>query len=176
MRMNQLPIPASGASTARLGRRMPPSSHGSSITAERLERTKGSGTISLPHQPETGQGEEVVDLVDAVAELGDHGRQAAGCDRGRLDSEFLANAADDPVDLAGEAVDDPGPQGRLGAAADRAARAPDLDLDELRGALRECVHRDLHSRRNCAAEVLAGGGDDVVIDARAEVDDDTRTV
>src|SRR4051794_11904656 len=38
MRMNQLPMPASGASTARFGRRMPPSSQGSVIMRGRLER------------------------------------------------------------------------------------------------------------------------------------------
>src|SRR3954465_4983652 len=38
MRMNQLPMPASGASTARFWRRTPPSSQGWSITRDRLER------------------------------------------------------------------------------------------------------------------------------------------
>src|SRR3954468_569922 len=177
MRMNQLPIPARGASTARFGRRMPPSSHASSITAERVEPAAStSGPIPFPHEPEASEGEEIVDLVDAVAELGDRGRQATGGDCGRLDSQLLADAAEDAVDLAGEPVDDPGLQGGLRAAADRIARSPDLDLDELRGTLRECIHRDLDSGRDRAAEVLAAGGDDVVVDARAEVDHHTRAL
>src|SRR4051794_9966400 len=79
MRMNQLPIPASGARITRFGRRTPPSSQGWSITPGRLD-----GAVALPDEPEARQGEQVVDLVDPLAEGGNRRRQAAGGDRGCL--------------------------------------------------------------------------------------------
>src|SRR3954454_9166258 len=98
MRMNQLPIPANGASTARFGRRTPPSSQGWSITRVRLVRA-----VALPDESQTGQRQQVVDVVELVAERGDRRRQATGRDRRGLDAELLADAPDYAVDLAREA-------------------------------------------------------------------------
>src|SRR4051812_8986335 len=101
MRMNQLPIPARGARTARFGRRTPPSVQGSVITEERLALA-----VALPHDPQAGKRQQVVDLVDLVAEGRDRARQAAGGDRRCLCVQLLADAPHDSVDLAREAVDD----------------------------------------------------------------------
>src|SRR3954451_335520 len=98
MRMNQLPMPASGARTARFGRRTPPSSQGWSITAERLERA-----VALPYEPQACEREKVVDLVEVVAEGGESRGEPAGRDDGAPVAELVPNAPDDPVDLAREA-------------------------------------------------------------------------
>ena len=83
-------------------------------------------------------------------------------------------AVDDPVDLAREAIDEAGLQAADGRLADHARRLGEVDLDEPRGAREERVHRDLDAGRQHAADVLAGGRDDVEVRRRAEVDDDAR--
>src|SRR4051812_3356363 len=103
MRTNQLPIPASGARIARFGSSTPPMSNGS------VSAGIGNpflGPVALPDQAQSGECEEVVDVVYLVAERCDRGGQAASRDRGRLDAELLADPAEDAVDLTGEAVDD----------------------------------------------------------------------
>src|SRR5260221_4024736 len=102
MRMNQLPMPASGASTARLGRRMPPNSHGSLIwgTGVILTPTGYSGAVALPDEPQARERQLVVDLVELVAEPSDRPSEAAGRDRGRLDSQLFADAAHHAVEPA----------------------------------------------------------------------------
>src|SRR4051794_25723673 len=102
MRMNQLPIPANGASTARFGRRTPPSPQGWSTT-----RVTPVRAGPLPDEAPPGGRQQVVDVVELVAERGDRRRQAAGRDRGGLEAELLGDAPDYAVDLAREAVDDP---------------------------------------------------------------------
>src|SRR3954447_2507288 len=76
MRMNQLPIPASGARIARFGRRTPPSSQGSLITLHRLDGGRWDarvlraalGAVALPDEAQARQGEQVVYLVYSVTE------------------------------------------------------------------------------------------------------------
>src|SRR4051794_8954354 len=132
MRMNQLPIPASGARIARFGRRTPPSSHSDVIgcctsgNASAAPSPLASRPVAFPHEPQPGERQQVVDLVYALAEGRDRRGEAAGRDCGRLGFQLLADAADDAVDLAGEPVDDARPQGRLGTAADRGPRRFDL--------------------------------------------------
>src|SRR4051812_6461662 len=134
MRMNQLPMPASGASRARFWRRMPPSVHGwfrgTGFILSRSRLELALTAISLPHEPQPGEREEVVDLIDLLAERRDRLREAAGRDRRRLDAQLLADAAHDAVALAREAVDDSRAQRRLRAAADCRLGRLDLDLDE----------------------------------------------
>ncbi len=62
-------------------------------------------------------------MVDAVRERHDVLGQPAGGDRLRVGAELLAQPADDPVDLAGEAVDDP----------ERIASTVDLPISERGG-------------------------------------------
>src|SRR3954452_21940116 len=81
-----------------------------------------SRAVALPDEAQARQGEQVVDLVDAVAEWRYRRCQAAGGDRGGLRAQFLADPADDSVDLTGKAVDDSRAQRRLRAAADRGGR------------------------------------------------------
>ena len=91
-----------------------------------------------------------------------------------VSSELLAQAPDDAVDLAGEAVDDPRADRVDGGLADQRAWRVEVDARQLRRARRERLDRDLDARRDDPAEVLAVGRDRVVGDRRAEVHDDAR--
>src|SRR5438876_8577357 len=98
-------MPASGASTRRFG-----STWEASFQLSVSLGTESSlAPVEIPDQPQAGEGEEVVDLVDRVAERRYGGRKPAGGDCGQLLAHVLSQPADDPIDLAGEAVDDPGP-------------------------------------------------------------------
>ena len=59
-------------------------------------------------EAETREGQEVVDLVDLLGVRDDRAGEPAGGDRCGLGAELGAQAAHDPVDLTGEAVDDAG--------------------------------------------------------------------
>ena len=83
-------------------------------------------------------------------------------------------APDDPVHLAGEAVDEPGLERRDRRLADHRRRRDEVDLDEPGRAREQRVHRDLDPGREHAADVLALGRDDVEVRRGAEVDDDAR--
>src|SRR3954447_10495752 len=96
-RTHQFPIPASGASTTRLGTVSGPRAQGSF----RL--------VALMDDPQPLEGQQIVHRIDALAERHDHVGQAARGDHGGLLPHLRAQPADDPVDLAGVAVDDPGP-------------------------------------------------------------------
>src|SRR3954466_13697826 len=95
-------MPASGASTSLFGSVWPPSVQLS--FNDRIEARLAA--VALPDEPQAGERQQVVGLVDLVAERRYRGRQAAGGD-GRDLAHLLAQAPDDPVDLAGEAVHDP---------------------------------------------------------------------
>src|SRR6476660_6963372 len=80
--MNQLPMPASGASTARFGRRTPPSSHGSVITGckaspARSALTEAGRLGDLPPSLHARQAH-----VAALVALADHNRRAVAVDGG----------------------------------------------------------------------------------------------
>ena len=92
----------------------------------------------------------------------------------RLRAQLLAQAREDAVDHARVAVDGAGADGVDRRLADQRARGAELDLRQRGGALGQRLHRDLDAREDDPAEVLAGGGDDVVGDRGAEVDDDAR--
>src|SRR4051794_22600394 len=104
-RTNQLPMPASGASTRRFGIRCPPSIQLSVRARMSLLRL---APVALPDDAQAVQREHVVHLVDLLAEGRDHVRVAAGRDGRGLVAQLLADAGEDAVDAAGEAVDDPG--------------------------------------------------------------------
>src|SRR3954453_10278061 len=159
MRMHQLPIPASGASSSRFGTVSGPS--------RQLVRS-----VASMDETQTLEGQQVVHAIDGVREGHDHVREATGGDRRRVGAELRAQAADDPVDLARIAVDD--------AVADRVARAladeglgrDELDPRQARRPRGERLERDLDARGDERAEQRAIARDDVVGDRRAEVDDD----
>src|SRR5918998_1158138 len=76
-RTNQLPMPASGARTTRLGMVRPPSCQDSSSEGMRVIL---GVAVERPDQPQAGEGEQVVRLVDALGEGHDGGGQPAGGD------------------------------------------------------------------------------------------------
>src|SRR5690348_10877412 len=95
-RTNQLPMPASGASTTRFGMRTPPSVHGS--VRERPTRAMvGLTARALVDEAQAGESEQVVDLLDAVRMGHDVVGQTARGDRRRLLAQLRAKALDDPV-------------------------------------------------------------------------------
>ena len=100
--------------------------------------------------------------------------EAASRDRGGLLAELLAQPPDDRVHLAREAEHHAGLDRLLGALADRVARLLDVHSRKARGAGGQRLERDLDPGRDHAAEVLALGGDHVVVDRGAEVHRDAR--
>src|SRR5215216_4091111 len=194
-------MPASGASTTRFGIVIPPSfqrsvsdltrlvsparrdappfalAFGAVTVRARLRRRhrsrSPSATLHIPlvEQPQARQCEQRVDVVDLLAEGHDSARQSSGGDRRRVVAELLAQPAEHAVDLGGEAVDHARPDRLDGRLPDQRARRLEVDLRDRRRAAGECLHRDLDARPDDAADVLAGGPDDVVRDRGAEVDD-----
>ena len=71
----------------------------------RPRRLRRAG-VALVQQLQPVERQQVVDLVDRLRERDDVLGQAAGGDRLGVLAELAAQAPDDPVDLAGEAVDD----------------------------------------------------------------------
>src|ERR1700722_2318087 len=186
-RTNQLPISASGASSTRLGTCSVPSvqgsvSRGRSVTHPlwtaplatdtHAAARRGGSAVALVDQSQPGQSQEIVDGFDRRGKRHDRTGEPAGGDRLRLGPELGAQAVDDRVDLAGGAVDDAGADGVDCGLADQRAGRGDVDLGQGGGALGERLERDLDAGRDDPAEVLAVGGDGVVGDGGAEVDDD----
>ncbi len=68
--------------------------------------------------------------------------------------ELATDARDDPVDLAGGAVDEPALQAADGRLPDHGRRLDEVDVDEPRGAREERLHRDLDPGGEHAADVL----------------------
>ena len=66
-----------------------------------------SSAVPLPDDPQPLEREVRVDPVERASVRGDQVREAARRDRLSLDAELLADPADDPVHLAGEAVHEP---------------------------------------------------------------------
>src|SRR5215210_2182808 len=130
------------------------------------------GRISLPYELQALKREPVVDLVDLFAEGHDGRREAARGDGRGLLVELLPDAAEDRVDLPGEAVYDARLDGLLGALSDRVAGLLDLHARKAGGSRREGLERDLDAGRYDPAEVLPRRRDHVVVDRGAEVDRD----
>src|SRR5437588_2632381 len=140
----------------------------------RWASSSGWNVVPLPDEPEALEGEERIDELDRPRVRRDQVGEAARRDHPRLRAELLADPVDDPVHLTREAVDEPRAERGLGRLADHGRRLLEVDLDQPRGASEERLHRDLDPRRQDAADVLAGRGDDVEVRRRAEVDDDDR--
>ena len=90
---------------------------------------------------------------------------------GAFGAQLCADAVDDRVDLAREAVDEPRLQRRSGRLADHPLRRLERNLGQPRGTREERIHRDLDAWRQHAACELAGCVDDVEVRRGAEVDD-----
>ena len=142
--------------------------------ARRTGTCIAGSAVELPDQAQPLERQQVVDHVDRRGErrhevVG----EPAGRDHRRVDAELVAQPADDPVDLAGEAVDDPRADRVGGRLADQRARLAELDLPRACAARSASASSEISMPgRDDPAEVLALGGDDVVGDRRAEVDDD----
>ena len=105
---------------------------------------------------------------------GDQVGETAGRDDRGVGIELAADRVNDPVHLAGEAVDETRTERGLRRLPDHRRRLGVVDLDESRGACEQRFHRDLDAWCEHAADVLAGRRDDVEVRRRAEVDDDRR--
>src|SRR4051812_27412710 len=115
-RTNQLPMPASGASSTRLEISTPPISNGSvsagwstpfapstDAPGREAEEASVDGDCSIVlfiDDSQSFEGQEVVDLVNRLAERGDSVGYAAGCDQGRF-AELV-------LDPPRQRVDEPG--------------------------------------------------------------------
>src|SRR4051794_24698346 len=130
--------------------------------------------VALVQQLQPPQRQQVVHLVDRLRERDDVAREPARGDRLGLLAHLRAEAPYDRVDRAGEAVDDAAADRVDRRLADQRARWREVDARQRGRARRQRFHRDLHARGDDAAEVLAVGGDRVVRDRRAEVDDNDR--
>src|SRR5690349_5205980 len=161
-RTNQLPIPASGASRTRLAIGTLPISKGS----VRAGWPPAFSAVALMDQPQSLQGQQVVDLVDRLGEGDDRRGVAAGGEQPRI-RQFLFDPADDPVDQAGEAEDEARVDRRLGRAADRFGRLFEIQPGDPRRAIDQGAERGREAGADRAAEVLALGGDGVDVDPGA---------
>ena len=128
--------------------------------------------IPLPDEPQPLQRQQLVHLVDLLAEGNYRRGQAAGRQRRGFAPEGLAQAGDDPVDLTREAVDDARLERRLSRSPDDLLRLLEVDREEPGGPLGQRLDRDLNARRDAPAEVLAVRRHHVVVDRRAEVGND----
>src|SRR3954471_3765834 len=173
-RTHQLPMPASGARTTRLGMWTPPSVQES--VRRRSATPQGYSAVALVQQPQPGEGEQVVDLVDGLGEGHDRAGQPAGGDRRRVLPHLGAQPGDDRIDLAGVAVDDARADRVDRRLADELAWRDEVDLGQLGRALGQRLHRDLDARRDDAAQVLAARADRVEGQRGAEVDDHARAL
>src|SRR5680860_645103 len=135
------------------------------VTSATTQRNKryDSAAVAFPDDAQALQREQVVDLVHLLAERDDRPRQAAGGEGRGLLAQLFADAPDDRVHLAGEAVDHTRLQRRLRVLADHRGGRVEVDLEQPRGAACQRVDGDLHPRGQHAAQVLARRGDDVVV-------------
>src|ERR1700730_16856413 len=156
-RTNQLPIPASGASSTRLRTRKGPSEKASvSSGAGGMPndvRRLGAG-VELAEKPQAGEGEEVVDLVDLLGEGHDEAAEAAGGDDGEAFPKLVVETPQDRVDGAGLPEDNAAADGVDGVLADDGARRGELDLGQARAALGERVERNFNTGHERPADVL----------------------
>ena len=140
-----------------------------------LARALRPRPVALVDDPQALERQQVVDVVDRRREGHDVLGQAAGGDRRGVRAELAAQAADDAVDLPGEAEDDPG--------ADRVDRAfADQRAAARRGRCAAAWPRARSARRARSprpGEMMPPryspvARDDVVGDRGAEVDADAR--
>src|ERR1051325_1405929 len=128
-RTNQFPIPASGASSTRLGTSTGPIVNGVFSTPIRVAPL---WPVALVQQAQPVEREQVVDRVDLLAERDDVLGQPARGDRLAL-PHLRPHAAQDRVDLAGKSVDDAAADRVDRGLADQRARRRQVDARQLRG-------------------------------------------
>src|SRR5215218_5852519 len=138
-------------------------------TAPLLE-PPGPPGISIPDDPQAVEGQPGLVVLDRLAGVQDGPGQAAGGEHGGRAAELGHHAADDPVDLAGEAPDGPGLEALHGVLADHRAGRHQLHPAQLGGPLDQGVHGDLDAGGDGRAQVLAPLGDGVEGGGGAEVD------
>src|SRR5215218_724696 len=115
--------------------------------------------IAVPDDPQAMEGEPGLVVLDGLAGVQHRPGQAAGGDHGDVAAQLGHHAADDAVDLAGEAPDGPRLEALQGVLADHRARRGQLDPAQLGGPLDQGVHGDLDARGDGRAQVLAPLGD-----------------
>src|SRR4051812_47495363 len=130
--------------------------------------------VAFEDQTEPDQREVRFVLGDGLALGEDEWGESAGRDDDRVSAELVGDPADDAVDLAGEAEDDPGLQRLDRRLADDRAWPDQLDLEQASRSVGQGVDGDLDPRRERTAEELALVTDDVEVGRRTEVDDDRR--
>src|SRR3954454_14102543 len=92
----------------------------------------------------------------------------------RRQTDLVDHSADDPVDLAGDAVQDAGLHRLDGVLGDHRPWADDLDLAELGAAPAECLQGDVDTGGDSPSDVLTAFAHHIEGGRRAEVDDDRR--
>lgn len=118
-------------------------------------RCSGAGSaVALVDQPQAVQRQVRLVVVEGLADLEHQLGQASGGQDDRLPAELVGDAANEPVHLAGEAVEQPRLQRLRGRLADDRARLDQLDLEQARRTGRERVDADLDPWGECAAEEL----------------------
>src|SRR5437763_4591799 len=130
--------------------------------------------VAFEDQPQPDECEVRLVFRDRLG-LVDDERGETAC---RHDHRFGLELGGDPsyeaVDLPGEAVDDARLQRLDRRLPDDGARPDELNLEQSRGASRECVDGDLDSWGERTTEELAAFAHDVEVGRGAEVDDDRR--
>src|SRR5215207_7820397 len=126
--------------------------------------------VAVPDDAQPMEGQPRLVALDGLAGLQHRPGQAAGGDHGGVAAQLGHHAADEAVDLAGEAPDGPGLEALHGVLADHRARPDQLDPAQLSGPLDQGVHGDLDAGGDGRAQVLAPLGDGVEGGGGAEVD------
>src|SRR5215211_8603400 len=103
---------------------------------------------------------------------GDQLSQASGGDYGGVVPELHADALDDPIHLAREAVDEPGLEGGDRRLSDHGLGLDEVDLGQTGCAREERVHGDFDAGREDTTDVLPLRRDGVEVRRGPEVDDD----
>src|SRR5215207_7922739 len=99
--------------------------------------------VAVPDDAQPMEGQPRLVALDGLAGLQHRPGQAAGGDHGGVAAQLGHHAADEAVDLAGEAPDGPGLEALHGVLADHRARPDQLDPAQLGGPLDQGVHGDL---------------------------------
>src|SRR3954470_23401496 len=128
--------------------------------------------VAFEDQTEADQRQVGFVLRDGLALGEDERGESAGRDDDRVSAELVGDPADDAVDLAGEAEDDPGLECLDRRLADHRTRPDQLDLEQPGRTGGEGIDGDLYPRGERAAEELGRVTDDVEFGRRTKVDDD----
>src|SRR5579864_4004526 len=131
--------------------------------------------VALGEDAQAVEGQQRIDVRDRGRLRGDQRGVAARRDDRGPSAQLLAHPADHPIDLTGEAVQDPGLNRRDGVPGDDRRRPNDLNLAQLRGVLDEGVERNPDPGTDRPAQEVAVRGDRREGRGGAEVNDDRGT-